>query len=58
MADESVDCQERHGQPLTMLGDGKPLHWEMKGNGLFVEMPKNTPCKHAFVLKITRKTPF
>jgi len=43
---------------VTMLGDGKPLHWEMRGNGLFVEMPKEKPCEHAFVLKIARKSPF
>ena len=43
---------------ITMLGDGKPLRWEMKGEGLFVEMPKEKPCEHAFVLKIARKAPF
>ena len=41
-----------------MLGDGKPLRWEMKRNGLFVEMPRQKPCEHAFVLKIARKAPF
>jgi alpha-L-fucosidase len=43
---------------VTMLGDGKPLRWEMKSDGLFVEMPKEKPCEHAFVLKIARKAPF
>jgi len=43
---------------VTMLGDGKPLRWEMKDDGLFVEMPKQKPCDHAFVLKIARKAPF
>jgi alpha-L-fucosidase len=43
---------------ITMLGDGKPLRWEMKGEGLVVEMPKEKPCEHAFVLKIARKAPF
>jgi len=43
---------------VTMLGDAKPLRWEMKDGGLWVEMPKQKPCDHAFVLKIARKTPF
>ena len=43
---------------VTMLGDGKPLRWEMKGDGLFVEMPEKPPCEHAYVLKIIRKAPF
>jgi alpha-L-fucosidase len=42
---------------ITMLGDGKPLHWEMNKDGLTVETPKTPPCEHAFVFKIVRKKP-
>jgi alpha-L-fucosidase len=43
---------------VTMLGDDKPLRWQMKAEGLYVELPKQKPCEHAFVLKIARKDPF
>ena len=43
---------------VTMLGDGKPLAWELTKDGLAVVMPKVRPCEHAFVLKIVRKAPF
>jgi hypothetical protein len=29
-----------------------------KSDGLFVEMSKEKPCEHTFVLKIARKAPF
>lgn len=41
-----------------MLGDGKPLNWEMTKEGLAVETPKTKPCDYAFVFKIVRKKPF
>ena len=43
---------------ITMLGDGKPLAWQMTAEGLSIETPKTKPCEHAFVFKIVRKTPF
>jgi len=43
---------------ITMLGDGKPLAWQMTADGLSIETPKTMPCEHAFVFKIVRKTPF
>jgi alpha-L-fucosidase len=42
---------------ITMLGDGKPLRWEMTKEGLVVETPKTRPCDYAFVFKIVRKKP-
>jgi len=41
-----------------MLGDGKPLRWEMTKEGLSVETPKTKPGDYAFVFKIVRKRPF
>jgi alpha-L-fucosidase len=43
---------------ITMLGDGRPLKWELTKAGLVVETPKAKPCEHAFVFKIVRKNPF
>ena len=42
---------------ITMLGDGKPLKWDMTKEGLVVETPKTKPCDYAFVFKIVRKKP-
>jgi len=43
---------------ITMLGDGKPLAWQMTADGLSIETPKARPCEYAFVFKIVRKAPF
>lgn len=43
---------------ITMLGDDKPLKWEIKREGLLIESPKTQPCDCAFVFKIVRKSPF
>jgi len=44
---------------VTMLGDNKPLKWEMTKEGLSIETPKTKPsCDYAFVFKIVRKNPF
>jgi len=39
---------------ISMLGDNKPLKWSFEKAGLVIETPKNKPCEHAFVFKITR----
>ena len=41
-----------------MLGDGKPLSWELTKDGLTIRTPKTRPCEHAYVFKIVRRTPF
>ena len=43
---------------ITMLGDGKPLSWELTKDGLTIRTPKTRPCEHAYVFKIVRRTPF
>ncbi len=43
---------------ITMLGDGKPLKWEMTQQGLAIEPPKTIPCDYACVFKIERKRPY
>lgn len=43
---------------VTMLGDNRSLKWEMTGEGLSIETPKNKPCDYAYVFKIVRKNPF
>jgi len=43
---------------ITMLGDDKPLKWEMTKEGLSIETPKTKPCDCAYVFKIVRKRPF
>jgi hypothetical protein len=40
-----------------MLGDGRPLQWQLTKDGLTVETPKRPPCEHAFVFKIVRRRP-
>jgi len=42
---------------ITMLGDGKPLHWDLTRDGLTIEAPQRPPCEHAFVFKIVRRRP-
>jgi hypothetical protein len=43
---------------ITMLGDGAELSWKFGTDVLVVQTPKNKPCDHAYVFKITRKKPF
>ena len=43
---------------VTMLGDGKPLGWELGKAGLVVRMPEKKPCEHAFVVKVVRRKPY
>lgn len=43
---------------VTMLGDGAPLEWKRTEEGLEVNMPKEPPCRYAYVLKIERGEPF
>jgi len=45
-------------ESITMLGDGKPLDWELTEEGLTIQCPKKKPCEHAFTFKIVRKVPF
>lgn len=41
---------------VTMLGDESELEWELIPNvGLKVQMPKEKPCEHAYVLRIVNK---
>jgi len=42
---------------ITMLGDGRPLRWELTKDGLTIETPKQPPCEHAFVFKIACMRP-
>ena len=42
---------------ITMLGDGRPLRWQLTKDGLTIETPKRPPCEHAFVFKIVRRRP-
>ena len=42
-------------QSIVMLGDGKPLEWELTKEGLKIKPPKEKPCEHAFVFKIVRE---
>jgi len=43
-------------QSITMLGDDKPLEWDLTPMGLKIKTPKNKPCEHAFVFKIVRRS--
>lgn len=40
---------------VRMLGVEEPLCWTLDGAALTVSLPKQQPCHHAFVLKITPK---
>ncbi len=42
---------------ISMLGDDKPLEWEMTPGGLTIDPPRHRPCEHAFVFKIARRRP-
>jgi len=46
---------------VTMLGLGGPLVWKDHGDGVAVEPPRpeigELPCRHAYVLKLTRMQP-
>ena len=43
---------------VSMLGDGRPLVWELTTEGMTIETPKTRPCAYAFVFKIVRRKPF
>ena len=43
---------------VSMLGSEEKLTWNLTEDGLEVTPPKERPCEHAFVYKITRKNPF
>ena len=43
---------------IAMLGDGAELPWKFTPDALVIQTPKNKPCDHAYVFKITRKKPF
>ena len=45
-----------HGpiREITLLGHDGRLAWSQNAQGLTVNLPDQTPCDHAFVLKITR----
>ncbi len=43
---------------ITMLGDGKPLRWDLTKDGLSIETPKTRPYDYAYVFKIVRKNIF
>ena len=43
---------------ITMLGDGQCLKWNYTEEGLLVRLPEKKPCDYAWVLKITRRSPF
>ncbi len=43
---------------ITMLGDGKPLRWDLTKDGLSIETPKTRPYAYAYVFKIVRKNIF
>ena len=32
---------------LSLLGDGKPLGWELTQDGLSIDTPKTRPCAYA-----------
>jgi hypothetical protein len=41
-----------------MLGDGRPLKWEMTKDGMTIETPLTKPSAYAYVFKIVRRAPF
>jgi hypothetical protein len=41
-----------------MLGDGRPLRWELSAEGLSIETPKAKPCAYAYVFKIERRSSY
>jgi len=43
---------------VSMLGDGRPLKWEMTKDGMAIETPPTRPCAYAYVFKIVRRAPF
>ncbi len=40
---------------VTLLGDGRPLHFTQGPDGLRVALPERRPCEHAWVLKLALK---
>ena len=39
---------------VKMLGVDKELEWRMSGEGLKIKAPKEKPCEHAYVFKISK----
>ena len=48
------DDEKGEIKSITMLGDAKELEWKFSRRGLTIKTPKEKPCEHAFVFKITR----
>lgn len=46
------DLMNKEIQSVELLGSDAELNWQQKENGLSVEIPKELPCKFAWVLKI------
>ncbi len=50
--------QAAEGATLTLLGAEEKLKWKKVGNGVLIDLPKalrdNPPCKHAWVVKISK----
>ena len=46
----------KKGTKIYMLGHKKPLHWEIKPDGLFIQVPESLrnhpPCKYAWTFRI------
>ncbi len=47
---------ERHIESVEMLGTDEAVPWGHTPEGLTVELPKDPPCDHAYVLKIVLKS--
>ncbi|OHX68510.1 alpha-L-fucosidase [Flammeovirga pacifica] len=37
---------------VSMLGSNEKIQWERKDDGLMVQLPKEKPCDHAYVIKL------
>ena len=37
---------------VTLLGDDKPLNWQLSDEGLIIDVPQKMPCEHACTFKI------
>ena len=41
---------------VSLVGHDGIINWHRNEEGLFIEIPAETPCEHAFVFKLTRKS--
>ena len=55
----TLKCVRAHpGSEISLLGDGQPLPWQQKEDGLVIEIParlqpkESRPCEQAYVFKI------